>query len=237
MWEKDHCHWRFNLLPNFSCNNIWKLLYWRCNGWFFSYYLFANTGLNSSSTFRILFHSQTSIVWSTIKPWIALQTNNACKSLNFIIKMSALIKEFVALFFHFMVSLIDPLPLDVIQLFFLPKMQELDLHEMWFQQDGASWHTARVTMDLLRGEFGGYFISRSVPVNWALRSCDLTPLVNLLWGYVKVHIYADKPALISCIFLYFMCFVLKNFLIALKKSPLIYNLKIFLNKWSVEFSF
>ena len=38
--------------------------------------------------------------------------------------------------------------------FFLPKMQELDLHDMWFQQDGATGHIARVTMDLLRGEFG-----------------------------------------------------------------------------------
>ena len=31
--------------------------------------------------------------------------------------------------------------------FFLPKIQELDLHDMWFQQDGAKWHTTRVTMD------------------------------------------------------------------------------------------
>ena len=38
-----------------------------------------------------------------------------------------------------------------------------------------TWHTARVTMDLLRGEFGELFISGSGPVNWP-RSCDLTPL-------------------------------------------------------------
>ena len=38
--------------------------------------------------------------------------------------------------------------------FFLPGMQELDLHDMWFQQDGATCHTARLTMDLLRGVFG-----------------------------------------------------------------------------------
>ena len=35
----------------------------------------------------------------------------------------------------------------------LQKMQELDLKDMCFQQDGATCHTGRVTMDLLRGEF------------------------------------------------------------------------------------
>ena len=29
-------------------------------------------------------------------------------------------------------------------------MQELDLHDMWFQQNGDACHTALVTMDLLR---------------------------------------------------------------------------------------
>ena len=48
--------------------------------------------------------------------------------------------------------------------FFLRKMQELDLHDMRFQQNGATCHTARLTMDLLRSEFGEHFISRSGPV-------------------------------------------------------------------------
>ena len=50
---------------------------------------------------------------------------------------------------------------DMISNFFWPKMQELDLHEMWFQKDCVTCHTARITMDLLRGEFGEHFISRS----------------------------------------------------------------------------
>ena len=53
---------------------------------------------------------------------------------------------------------------EMISNFFLPKMQELDLHDMCFQQDGATCHTARITMDLLRGEFGEHFISE--PFNW-----------------------------------------------------------------------
>ena len=51
-------------------------------------------------------------------------------------------------------------------------MQELDLHDMWFEQDSATCHTARVTMGLLRGEFSEHLISRSGPVNWPPRSCD-----------------------------------------------------------------
>ena len=55
-------------------------------------------------------------------------------------------------------------------------MQELYLHDMWFQRDGATFHTARVTMDLLRGEFGAQFISRLRLVNWPPKSCELMPL-------------------------------------------------------------
>ena len=66
-------------------------------------------------------------------------------------------------------------------------MQELDLHDMWFQQDGATCHTARVTRE--------HFISRSGLVNWPPRSCYLTPLDHFLWGYV----YTDKPALIDAL--------------------------------------
>ena len=63
---------------------------------------------------------------------------------------------------------------EMISNFFLPKMQELDLHDMWFQQDVETCHTARVRMDLLRGEFGEHFISRSIPVNWSPRSLMLS---------------------------------------------------------------
>ena len=78
-------------------------------------------------------------------------------------------------------------------------MQELDLHDMWFQLDGATCHAARLTMDLLRGELGKHFISRSGPVNWPNRSCDLTPLYYSQWGYVKAHVYTDRPASIDAL--------------------------------------
>ncbi|GFU60217.1 uncharacterized protein TNCV_4249191 [Trichonephila clavipes] len=59
--------------------------------------------------------------------------------------------------------------------------------------DGATCHTARARIDLLKDTFGDRLISRFGPVNWPPRSCDLTPLDYFLWGYVKSLVYADKP--------------------------------------------
>ncbi|GFV91043.1 transposable element Tc3 transposase [Trichonephila clavipes] len=73
--------------------------------------------------------------------------------------------------------------------FFIPELNNHDVQELWFQQDGAICHTARATIDLLKDTFGDRLISRFGPVNWPPRFCDLTPL----WGYVKSLVYADKP--------------------------------------------
>ncbi|GFX99665.1 histone-lysine N-methyltransferase SETMAR [Trichonephila clavipes] len=77
--------------------------------------------------------------------------------------------------------------------FFIPELNNHDVQEQWFQQDGATCHTARATIDLLKDTFGDRLISRFGPVNWPPRSCDLTPLDYFLWGYVKSLVYADKP--------------------------------------------
>ncbi|GFT72903.1 putative DD41D transposase [Trichonephila clavipes] len=77
--------------------------------------------------------------------------------------------------------------------FFIPELNNHDVQELWFQQDGATCHTARATIDLLKDAFGDRIISRFGPVNWPPRSCDLTPLDYFLWGYVKSLVYADKP--------------------------------------------
>ncbi|GFV89731.1 putative LOC100569746 [Trichonephila clavipes] len=77
--------------------------------------------------------------------------------------------------------------------FFIPELNNHDVQELWFQQDGATCHKARATIYLLKDTFGDRLISRFVPVNWPPRSCDLTPLDYFLWGYVKSLVYADKP--------------------------------------------
>ncbi|GFW79860.1 putative LOC100569746 [Trichonephila clavipes] len=77
--------------------------------------------------------------------------------------------------------------------FFIPELNNHDVQELGFQQDGATCHTALATIDLLKDTFGDRLISRFGPVNWPPRSCDLTPLDYFLWGYVKSLVYADKP--------------------------------------------
>ncbi|GFW15595.1 putative DD41D transposase [Trichonephila clavipes] len=77
--------------------------------------------------------------------------------------------------------------------FVIPELNNHDVQELWFQQDGATCHTARATIDLLKDTFGDRLISRFGSVNWPPRSCDLTPLDYFLWGYVKSLVYADKP--------------------------------------------
>ncbi|GFT92898.1 ABC transporter C family member 10 [Trichonephila clavipes] len=77
--------------------------------------------------------------------------------------------------------------------FLIPQLNNHDVQELWFQQDGATCHTARATIDLLKDTLGDRLISRFGPVNWPPRSCDLTPLDYFLLGYVKSLVYADKP--------------------------------------------
>ncbi|GFU99584.1 uncharacterized protein TNCV_4083051 [Trichonephila clavipes] len=81
----------------------------------------------------------------------------------------------------------------IITNFFIPELNNHYVQELWFQQDGATCHTARATIYLLKDTFSDRLISRFGPVNWPPRSCDLTPLDYFLWGYVKSLVYADKP--------------------------------------------
>ncbi|GFX73231.1 transposable element Tc3 transposase [Trichonephila clavipes] len=77
--------------------------------------------------------------------------------------------------------------------FFIPELNNHDVQELWFQQDGVTCHTARATIDLLKDTFGDRLISRFGPENRPQKSCDLTPLDYFLWGYVKSLVYVDKP--------------------------------------------
>ena len=75
-----------------------------------------------------------------------------------------------------------------------PELHELDINDMWFQQNGATSHKARVAIDSLKGKFGERVISRNDPVEWPPRSCDLMPLYFFLWAHIKSLFYANKPA-------------------------------------------
>lgn len=77
--------------------------------------------------------------------------------------------------------------------FFLPELDELGLVDMWFQQDGATAHTARATTDILKDAFPGRLISRFGDLHWPARSPDLTVPDFFLWGFLKSRVYINKP--------------------------------------------
>jgi hypothetical protein len=60
----------------------------------------------------------------------------------------------------------------------------------WFQQDGATVHTASNSMKLLIEIFRERVISRNL---WPPRSPDLTPPDFYLWGAAKSAVYRDRP--------------------------------------------
>ena len=76
--------------------------------------------------------------------------------------------------------------------FLFTKIEEEDIGNIWFQQGGATCHTAEAILDVLRPVFEDRIISRRVNVFQPSRSCDLTPLDYYLWGAVKDKRYALK---------------------------------------------
>ena len=83
--------------------------------------------------------------------------------------------------------------------FLFPKIEENDTDDIWFEQDGATCHTANVTIDLLRTVFENRIISRNSDVNWPPRSCDLTPLDYFCGRAVKDKCYANHPETIEAL--------------------------------------
>ena len=58
--------------------------------------------------------------------------------------------------------------------FLLTKIEEEDIGNIWFQQDGAMCHTAEAIIDFLRPVFEDRIISRRADVVWLPRSRILT---------------------------------------------------------------
>ena len=63
--------------------------------------------------------------------------------------------------------------------FLFTKIEEEDIGNIWFQQDGVTCHTAEAILDDLRRVFEDGMISRRADVVWPPRSCDLTPLLSI----------------------------------------------------------
>lgn len=85
--------------------------------------------------------------------------------------------------------------LRMLESFLIPelKRKRLAIRKIWFQQDGATAHTANAVMDFLRAKFRGRVISRNGDIAWPARSPDLSVCDFFLWGYLKSKVYMNKP--------------------------------------------
>jgi len=64
----------------------------------------------------------------------------------------------------------------------LPRVNEMNVANLYFQKDGATCHTLRPNMEILRQKLPGRLISRYGDVEWPARSPDLSPLKFFLVG-------------------------------------------------------
>ena len=71
------------------------------------------------------------------------------------------------------------------------------LKRLWFQQDGASPHSAHITIDWLKDNFKKRVVSKNFSIEWSPHSPDLSPPDFYLWGYLKDRVYQEKPRTLS----------------------------------------
>ena len=83
--------------------------------------------------------------------------------------------------------------------FLFTKIEEQDIGNIQFQQDGATSHRADGTHDVLRPVFEDRILSHRAEVVWPPRSCDWTPVGYYLWGAMKDKCYADNPETIDAL--------------------------------------
>lgn len=85
--------------------------------------------------------------------------------------------------------------LDLLKRKFLPALRRkgISIPDMWFQQDGATPHTAVIVTDWLHKTFGDKLISFRTNNAWPPHSPDLSPLDFFLWGHLKDRVYKPSP--------------------------------------------
>ena len=76
-----------------------------------------------------------------------------------------------------------------------PHQQDL----LWFQQDGATAHTAEISMQVLRTMFLARPISHFGDITCPTHSPDRAVPDYFLWGYVKSKVYETHPANVAAL--------------------------------------
>ncbi|KAJ4429308.1 hypothetical protein ANN_26312 [Periplaneta americana] len=83
---------------------------------------------------------------------------------------------------------------EMIQNFFTQQFGLFSVNEnTLFQQDGATSHTARISMDAVNALFPGRVISRKGDIAWPPRSPDLMVCGFFLWGHLKTKMFGGNP--------------------------------------------
>lgn len=79
----------------------------------------------------------------------------------------------------------------MLETFFWRKLvRKPDYKQYYFQQDGATPHTANSVQKWLTDQFGPKFIHKNL---WPPRSPDLNPCDFFLWGHLKSRVYDPLP--------------------------------------------
>jgi hypothetical protein len=85
--------------------------------------------------------------------------------------------------------------LSMLKDFFWPKqLRTADYKKYFFQQDGATPHTANRVQTWLTTKFGEKFVNKKM---WPPRSPDLNPCDYYLWGHLKATAYNPLPKTID----------------------------------------
>lgn len=77
----------------------------------------------------------------------------------------------------------------------LPNMlraANINIDDIWFQQDGAPPHWGRVVRNRLDEIFPNRGIGRGGPIQWPPRSPDLTIMDFFMWSWIKSRVYAER---------------------------------------------
>ena len=73
---------------------------------------------------------------------------------------------------------------------FVEQLDDVELSQGYFQQDGATCHTPNEFVDLIASSYDDRIISRNL---WSPRSSYLTTPDFFLWNHLKDRVYATRP--------------------------------------------
>jgi hypothetical protein len=85
--------------------------------------------------------------------------------------------------------------IEMLDTFLLQELcrRNVNMQHIWFQQDDATAHTARASMQVVRDMFPQHVIFHFGDIHWLPHSHDLSICDYFLWGYLKSKLYINKP--------------------------------------------